>query len=80
MVCVSKRREHPMQSVTVTKSTFKGSNQITFNVGLNGRPFGQIWTFKAKGERHPYHVKTLAGFYATAANYAAAELLIRGEM
>lgn len=70
-----------MQQVTITGPIKnKGSNMITFNVDLNGVPFGQIWTFKAKGERHGYHVKTLAGFYAIAADYKMAEKFIRNEM
>lgn len=69
-----------VQEITITKVKVSGSNMIAFNVDLNGVPFGQIYTFKAKGEVHPYHVKTLAGFYATATNYNAAERIIRGEM
>jgi hypothetical protein len=66
--------------ITITKVTYKGSNRISFNVDFNGRPFGQIWTFKASDEIHPFHVKTLDGFYATAKTYPEAERLIRGEM
>jgi hypothetical protein len=69
-----------VQNVTITRVKHKGSNQVAFNVDLDGRPFGQIWTFHAKGEVHPYHVKTLAGFYATAVCYDDAEKLIRGQM
>lgn len=69
-----------MQEVTITKVKHSGSNAINFNVDLNGVPFGQIWTFKAKGEWHPYHVKTLAGYYATFNTYKAAETAIRGKM
>lgn len=69
-----------IQNVTVTKVRNSGSNMIEFNVDLNGVPFGKVWTFKAKGEVHPFHVKTLSGFYAQFATYAAAESAIRGEM
>lgn len=46
-----------IQEVTITKVRNKGSNAIEWNVDLNGTPFGKIWTFKAAGEVHPYHVK-----------------------
>lgn len=69
-----------MQNVTITKNTAKGSNAVRWNVDLNGVPFGQIWTFKARGEVHPFHVKTLAGAYAAFDTYKAAETFIRGEM
>jgi len=69
-----------MQNITITKVVAKGSNRIAYNVDLNGKPFGQIWTFKAKGEKHGYHVKILAGKYKLYSTYAEAERFIRGEM
>lgn len=69
-----------LQEVTITKVKRSGSNCIHYNVDLNGHPFGQIWTFKAKHEVHPYHVKTLAGFYANFTTYKDAERAIRGQM
>lgn len=69
-----------MQNVTITKNVAKGSNRIAYNVDLNGRPFGQIWTFKANNEKHGYHVKTLAGVYKLYSTYDEAEHFIRGEM
>lgn len=69
-----------MQEVTITKATFKGSNRIAYNVDLNGRPFGQIFTFKARGEVHPFTVVTLAGASGQFKTYAEAERFIRGEM
>lgn len=69
-----------VQEVTITKVAPKGTNRIHWNVDCDGRAFGQIWTYKAKGEKHYYHVKTLAGFYAYAADYDAAEREIRGQM
>jgi hypothetical protein len=69
-----------VQNVTITRVKHKGSNQVAFNVDLDGRPFGQIWTFKANGEWHPYHVSTLSGFYGEATTYDDAEKLIRGQM
>ena len=68
------------QQITITKVVAKGSNRIAYNVELNDVPFGQIWTFKAKGEFHPFHVKTLRGEYTTRANYEAAERAIRAFM
>lgn len=56
----------------------KGSNCIKWNVDYNGRPFGQLWTFKARGEVHRYHAKSLAGVYANFATYAEAESFMRG--
>ena len=53
-----------MTEITITKRrAVKGSTAITWDIDRNGRPYGQIWTFKAKGEQHPHHVKTLSGFY-----------------
>jgi hypothetical protein len=50
--------------VTFSKDIkFRGSNQTTVNVSRNDRPFGQLWTFTAKGETHGWHAKTLAGDY-----------------
>lgn len=70
-----------IDEVTVTKKAkVKGSNRIAYDVDLNGVPFGQIWTFKAAGEVHPFHVKTLAGAYGTFKTYAEAEAGIRNEM
>lgn len=66
--------------ITITKVSYKGSNRIAYNVDRNGVPFGQIWTFKASGEVHPFHVKTLAGAYAYFPKYDEAERFIRGEM
>lgn len=70
-----------IQEVTITGPIkFKGSNAIRYNIDLNSVPFGQIWTFKEAGERHPFHAKTLTGKYDHFATYAAAETFIRGEM
>lgn len=70
-----------VQNVTIyANGKAKGSNMTTWNIDLNGKPFGQIWTYKAKGEVHPFHVKTLNGYYASFNTYALAERAIRGEM
>lgn len=66
--------------VTITKVRNKGSNAIEFNFDKNGAPFGKVWTFKGKGEIHPYHAKTLAGDYAPFATYEQAESYMRGKM
>lgn len=51
-------------TTTITKKTkVKGGNMIQWNVERDGVPFGAIWTFKAAGEVHPFHAKTLAGNY-----------------
>lgn len=41
----------------------KGANRREINVEVDGKPFGQLWTFMAKGETHPWHAKTLSGEY-----------------
>lgn len=67
--------------VTITKrGRVKGSNAIEWTVARNGVPFGLIWTFKARGEAHPFHAKTLDGAYKCFANYEGAEEFMRGEM
>ncbi len=57
----------------------KGSPMIVHNVEVDGKPFGQIWTFKARGEVHPFHAKTLAGAYQTFATIDAAREFVRLE-
>lgn len=51
----------------------KGSNAQRINVSKDGRPFGQIWTFKAAGEKHPWHFKGLSGSYQTFSTLKAAK-------
>lgn len=52
--------------ITFTKqATAHGSNMTQWNVDRDGNPFGQIWTFRAPGEVHPYHVKPLDGVHET---------------
>ena len=69
-----------IQEITITKVTTKESNRIDWNVDLDGKPFGQIWHYSAFGERLPYHVQTLAGFYGETHSYKTAEQPIRGLM
>lgn len=67
--------------VTITKvRPAGGSKMVRWNVDKNGEPFGQIWTFKVRGEQHPFHAKTLDGAYKCFANYEGAEEFMRGEM
>lgn len=50
-----------VQEVTVSAPIKrKGSNMIVRNVDVDGKPFGQIWTFKARGETHGFHAKVAA--------------------
>jgi hypothetical protein len=50
---------------TVSKAIrHQGSNATRWNIESDGRPYGQIWTFHAAGEVHPYHMQLLNGFYA----------------
>jgi len=42
-----------------------GSNRVYFNASRNGVPFGQIWTWEAKDESHPFHALALHGPYGT---------------
>lgn len=71
-----------VQEVTITKQPkFKGSNRVAYNVDLNGVPFGQIYTFKAKGEVHPFHaVKASGEHLGHFDNYNEAETAIRAAM
>lgn len=75
-----------MNIIEVTEVTItgpiknKGSNAVEYNVDKNGVPFGKVWTFKARGEVHPFHAKTLAGAYANFPTYDEAETFMRGEM
>lgn len=70
-----------LQTITITKvKPLRGSNIIRWNFDLNGNAFGQVWTFKAKGETHLFHAKTLAGAYEAFPTYAEAETFMRGKM
>jgi hypothetical protein len=56
-----------------------GSNMTSVNVDRDGKPFGSLWTFTAKGETHGWHAQTLKGAYklfegpSKAASLAAAK-------
>jgi len=51
--------------ISVDEFTFhaptRSNGRTEINVSLNGKPFGQIWTFHKKGEVHPWHSKPLKG-------------------
>lgn len=67
--------------ITITRvAATCARDSIKWNVAVDGRPFGQIWTWKTGREVHPFHAKTLAGAYAAFATYEAAEIFIRGEI
>ena len=51
---------------------FKGSNRYEWNLRKDNNPIGQIWTFKERGEEHPFHLKLLSGEYGTYPNLDAA--------
>lgn len=46
--------------------TFTKVSATKINVDRNGQPYAQIWTFKdTRSEWHPWHLKTLSGYYKT---------------
>lgn len=69
-----------IQEITITKQPrIKGSPRIEWNVAVDGVPFGKIYTYKARGEYHPYSAKTADGEnFAQFNTYADAENAIRG--
>lgn len=70
-----------IQQITITKvKPVSGSNQTRWNIDVNGAPFGAIWTFTAKGEKHFFHAKPLIGSYASFDTYAEAETYMRGQI
>jgi hypothetical protein len=70
-----------VQEITITPTKHKGSNRIARNYDLNGVPFGCIYTFKAPGEKHYWHVALANGEYAgVATDEADADKIIRGMM
>lgn len=71
-----------VQEITITKEkAFKGSNRIVYNYDLDGKPFGQVWTYKTAGETHKWHAAKSDGSYIGAYDTrAAADVGIRSEM
>lgn len=59
-------RRNPNKVTLTVVPPVEGSSQVTINVDLNGKPWGQLWTFKeAPGETHGWHIKSLSGYYTT---------------
>jgi hypothetical protein len=56
----------------------RGSNCTRINVDYAGRPFAQLWTYKAKGELHGWHASTLSGLYGYFATVEEAACFIVG--
>lgn len=40
-----------------------GSDMTFIRMDLNEHPYGMLWTFTGKDEVHPWHLKTLSGYY-----------------
>jgi hypothetical protein len=59
--------ERRSKMLTYTKQKTKpGSTQQVINVDRDGKPFGQIWTFRdTKDTWHPWHAKPLNGQHVT---------------
>lgn len=65
----------------VRASKNSGSNMVAWNVSLNGKPFGQVWTFRnTKTDTHRFHAKTLKDDYADFATKAEAFTFIRSKV
>jgi len=66
-------------SITITKrDLIHGGTQISWNVDLNGRPLGAIWTFKPeRGCVYPFTFKPLKGDASTFQTLGKAERHIR---
>jgi hypothetical protein len=72
-----------VQEITITKVKHKGSNMISWNYDLEGKPFGSVWTFTGKGEVHPFAVSTVEGntkFLGHFPTWADADVVLRGAM
>lgn len=74
-----------VQEVTVTGPVkFKGSNRIAYNYDLNGKPFGQIYTYKTAGEKHYWYASKADGSpiggSGTFHNRNIADIALRSEM
>ncbi len=56
-----------MNTVTFFKAVnLRGSNRTAFNIDLNGRAYGAIYTYKdTKNEWHPWRLVTLSGYTKT---------------
>lgn len=57
------RAKERKMEITFTRVKSPGSNRICWNVNRGAQAFGQIWTFKVKGEKHGHHAQTRNGGY-----------------
>jgi hypothetical protein len=49
-----------VQQITVEfikRNRVPGGKSTRIDVDRNGKPFAAMWTFRVKGEEHPWHVK-----------------------
>lgn len=71
-----------VQEITITGPIkYKGSNRVSWNYDLDGKPFGQVFTFRARGEVHQFQAVTAAGRHlGFFMNRDYADEAIRGEM
>ena len=65
-----------MKRINFTKKP-NTTGQLVWNVDLGSQPFGQIWTFVAEGEEHPFHAKPLHGEHVTFATLEMAKQHMR---
>lgn len=69
-----------IQQITITKAAAsKGTAIIAYNVDLNGKPFGQMYSYKTDLSR-AWHAKALNGAYKLCDTRKSAELFLRGAM
>lgn len=71
-----------VQEITITKKPYiKGGSQIEWNVDLNGKPFGQISTFRRQaGYSFKFLAKALNGAWGNFDTYSEAEKFMRNLM
>lgn len=71
-----------VQEIVIVKQPYiKGGSQVQWNVSLNGRPFGQISTFRRQaGYKFKFLSKALSGEWGNFDTYAEAEAFMRGLM
>lgn len=71
-----------IQEVTITKiPATNGGSMIKWNFDLNGKPFGQVWTYKnAPGFGFRFHILTLGGIASSCDTFKEAEAFMREQM
>jgi len=62
-----------VEFTAVNYSKASKGQRLFVNVSLDGEPYGQLWTFQAKGEKHPWHSKPLDGDHQTHPNLQKAK-------